>query len=172
MTAEHYEVELVDIQRRIFLSFCATAFIGFGLGVVYVAKRSASLPSRPGPNHGWRTVSVPDPPAPLPHSASPYLSTANQISPRLKVEMLAIEDAWVEVETGGRVTYAKLVRPAQALSFEASKRIRILTGNAAGLELRFNGEPVVASGAKGRVRTLEFTSGGARDLNSTQLVTK
>ena len=175
MTAEYDQVEPVDIQRRILVSFCVTVFIGFGLGVVYMAKRFAPLPSRPAMNHGWRTVSVPDPPAPLPESASPYASeipAANQFPARLKLDMVATEDAWVEVETDGRVTYAKLVRAEQALSFEASERIRILTGNAPGLELRLNGELVAATSAKRRVRTLEFTSEGPRDLNSIQRLSK
>jgi hypothetical protein len=174
MTAEYDQVEPVDIQRRILVSFCVTVFIGFGLGVVYMAKRSAPLPSRPTINPGWRTVSVPDPPAPLPESASPYaeIPAANQFPARLKLDMVATEDAWVEVETDGRVTYAKLVRAEQALSFEASERIRIMTGNAPGLELRLNGEPVAATGAKRRVRNLEFTSEGPSELNSIQRVSK
>jgi hypothetical protein len=76
--------------------------------------------------------------------------------------MLATQDAWVEVETDGAITYAKLLRSEQSVSFEASERIRMLTGNAPGLEVRFNGEPVAASNAKRRVRTLEFTSEGLR----------
>ena len=47
-----------------------------------------------------------------------------------------------------------------------------MTGNALGLELRLNGELVAATGAKRRVRTLEFTSEGPRDLNSIQRVSK
>jgi len=88
----------------------------------------------------------------------------------LKLDMLATQDAWVEVAADGQLIYAKLVRANETVSFEASKRIRMLTGNALGLELRFNGKPVDAINAKGRVRTLEFTAGGPRDLNSVQPV--
>jgi len=85
---------------------------------------------------------------------------------------LATQDAWVEVATDGHLIYAKLVRANQTLSFEAFERIRMLTGNAMGLELRFNGKPVDAMAAKGRVRTLEFTTRGSRDLSSAQPVSK
>ena len=94
------------------------------------------------------------------------------IASPLKLDMLATQDAWVEVATDGQLIYAKLVRANETLSFEASKRIRMLTGNVQGLELRFNGKPVAVIDAKGRVRTIEFTGEGSRDLNSVQPVSK
>ena len=72
----------------------------------------------------------------------------------------------MEVETDRQPAYAKLVRVGTALSFEASESIRLMTGNASGLELRLNGEPVIATGAQGRVRTIEFTGEGTRVLKA------
>jgi hypothetical protein len=85
--------------------------------------------------------------------------------------MSATEDAWVEVETDGHVTFAKLVRAEQTVSFEATSRIRMSTGNAPALELRFNGEPVRLTSAR-RVRTIEFTSDGPREPQTIQPATK
>jgi len=113
---------------------------------------------------------LPAPPVPLPDSASPYLA---EVAARtsLKLELSATQDAWVEVETDGHAAFAKLIRAEQTVSFEAVNRIRMVTGNALGLELRFNGAPVRLTSAK-RVRTLEFTSEGPREPESSQRAAK
>jgi len=115
-------------------------------------------------------MSIPNPPRPLPDNASPYwtlITAETQNEPAapvsaLKLDLVATADAWVEVETDGQPSYAKLVHTGQTLSFEASESIRLATGNAKGLDLRFNGESVTNEGATGRLRTLEFTTAGVR----------
>jgi len=158
---EPIEIEPTALQRRVLLSFCVTVLAGISLCTAYLSGAFRA----PGP---LVVVSLPNPPAPLPEAVSP--SPAEQeivmeILP-LKVEVIATQDAWVEVDTDGHNTFRSLVRVAETLSFEASQRIRVMTGNAPGVELRFNGRPVAAAGAKRRVRTLEFTSGGIQEVNS------
>ena len=184
-TAEDTADEPMVVQRRILLSFVATVLMGVTLCVIYITQKtrvSAAPETRSVQAgvtvkrvNGW--LSAPNPPAPLPVSASPYKAQMTKVGPvsplsPLKLDMLATQDAWVEVITDGHLIYAKLVRANQTLSFEAFERIRMLTGNAMGLELRFNGKPVDAMAAKGRVRTLEFTTRGSRDLSSAQPVSK
>jgi hypothetical protein len=125
-------------------------------------------------HESWVVISLPDPPSPFPASASqaiPEIVAENRDSRHspLKLDMVATQDAWVEVETDGNITYAKLLRNEQTLSFEASERIRMSTGNAPGLQVKFNGELVAASDAKRRVRTLEFTSEGLRGANPQEI---
>jgi len=169
---EEPESDQTVIQRRILLSFCATVFLGVILCVTYLAQRTMSQAPRQAVASNttavshWTVLLLPAPPAPLPDSASPYAAEVAAVTPSpapapLKLEMSATEDAWVEVETDGHVTFAKLVRAEQTVSFEAVNRIRMSTGNALGLELRFNGEPVRLTSSR-RVRTLEFTSDGPR----------
>ena len=187
LRSEESEFEPMVVQRRIFLLFCATVLTGVLLCTAYLIGRVPSFPLRasqgtgptdkgakiliPAAHERWVVAFLPNPPAPLPDSTSPFQpelatkATGWKHFP-LKLDMVASEDAWVEVKADGHVTYTKLVRAEQTLSFEASERISMMTTNAAGLELRFNGEPVAASGAKRRVRTIEFTREGARDLNS------
>jgi hypothetical protein len=185
MGAAEPAVEPKAFQRRILLSFWAIVLMAVVLCAIYITQKtrlsvapevqSAGQAMTLNPVNGW--LNVPDPPAPLPDSASPYLARMTRLAPvstasPLKLDMLATQDAWVEVATDGQLIYAKLVRANETLSFEASKRIRMLTGNVQGLELRFNGKPVAAIDAKGRVRTMEFTGEGSRDLNSAQPVSK
>jgi hypothetical protein len=184
---EESEFEPMVVQRRIFLPFWATVLTGVLLCTAYLIGRAPSFALSRSQGTGptdrgteilistahERSVVVllPNPPAPLPDSTSPYQpelatkATGWKHFP-LKLDMVATQDAWVEVETDGHVSYKNLVPAGQAFLFEAFERIRMMTGNAPGLELRFNGEPVAATGAKRRVRTIEFTSEGARDLNS------
>jgi hypothetical protein len=155
------------IQRRILISFCVIVFAGMALSLLLISRsRSWSLPGASSSVAApvWVVMSAPDPPAPAPLTASPYQP--------LKLDIFAIEDAWLEVETDGRITYTKLVRAEQALSFEATERIRILTGNASGVELRFNGQLVAPGVGNRHVRNLEFTTDGSRELNSRPVVAK
>lgn len=158
--AEERELEPTVIQRRILLSFCATLLAGVLLCIAYLAGRT--VPSAAAKTvEPWVVVSVPNPPAPLTEPPAAAGNDGPKRSP-LKLDMVATKDAWVEVEADGQAVYAKLVFAEQSLSFEASERIRFKTGNAPGLELRFNGVPVVASGVNRFVRTFEFTKEGTR----------
>jgi len=113
-------------------------------------------------------IALPDPPRPLSETATsdPAREILGKNALPLKLEVVAIQDAWVEVDTDGHNKYKKLVRVDETLSIEAFQRIRMMTGNASGLDLRFNGQPVAATRAKGRIRTLEFTNAGILEVNS------
>jgi hypothetical protein len=162
---EPTDLEPTVLQRRILLSFCATVLAGISLCTAYLSG-ALREPALRGPAD-LVVMALPDPPAPLADTASSYRAeerTGRGILP-LKLEVVATQDAWVEVDTDGHNKYRSLVRIEETLSFEASQRIRMMTGNAPGLELRFNGKPVT-TGSKGRVRTLEFTSAGILEVNS------
>ena len=158
---EETELEPSVLQRRILLSFCATVLAGISLCTLYL---SGALRERVD----LVVIALPNPPAPLSETASshPVEEGAGREVHPLKLEVVATQDAWVEVDTDGQNKYRRLVRVEETLSFEAFERIRMMTGNAAGLELRFNGKPVSATGAKRRVLTLEFTNEGILEVNS------
>jgi len=149
------------VHRRISLSFCATVLAGIGLCILYLSGALREPVDRV-------VLTLPNPPAPLsdPPAPDPAERKPNSESLPLKLELVATQDAWVEVDTDGQNKYKNLVRGEETLSFEAFQRIRMVTGNAAGLELRFNGKPVAATGAKNRVRTLEFTNEGILEVSS------
>lgn len=158
LNIEQIEIEPTGLQRRILLWFCATVLAGISLCTAYLAgafREPADLV----------VMAAPDPPPPISISIPAEQSSGREILP-LKLEVIATQDAWVEVDTDGHNTYRRLVRVEETLSFEANQRIRMMTGNAPGLELRFNGKPVAAAGDKRRIRTLEFTSEGVLEVNS------
>ena len=171
LITEQNELEPSSLQRRILLSFCATVLTGITLCAVYLggAFRERAQPVI------MVVMAAPDPPAPMVETTVREPKPADSVIPvaektesdllPLKLELVATEDSWVEVDTDGEAKYKRLLRVAEKLSFEASQRIRMMTGNAPGLELRFNGKPV-ATGSKRLVRTLEFTSAGISERNS------
>jgi hypothetical protein len=154
-----------ELQRWFALSFCITVSIGLLIGATYIGTRTGLFPSvtegiaqapassfqpTASAHSGgfvdedgkqWITVSLPDPPSALADSA-------------LVIEIEAIEDAWTEVEIDGARKYAKLLPAGQTLTFQAVDRVRVFTGNAPGLYMRFNGDPVPA--ARRRVQAFEF----------------
>lgn len=177
MVTEESQAEGAVLQRRIFLWFCTTFLAGMTLCTIYLTgrimharPRVADWPTPPS-HQELVVVPVPNPPAPAVDSASAPSPLRSSLDgrvekPTLKLDIIAIQDAWLEVETDGHATFTKLVRAEQAISFGASERIRMKTGNAPGLNLRFNGQAVAASLSNRRVRTLEFTKAGARELSS------
>jgi hypothetical protein len=118
----------------------------------------------------WVVIQAPNPPGIpeallIPRESKLTEEVAAPEASSLKLEMVAKQDAWVEIETDGVPAYAKLVHTDQTLKFEASESIRLKTGNAAGLELRLNGAPVSATNGNIRKRSMvEFTSEGTRYL--------
>ena len=161
LITEKPAIESTVLVRRISLSFCATMVLGISLCVLYLCgalREPADLIA----------IALPDPPAPLSETAAsePAREISGKKSLPLKLEVIATQDAWVEVDTDGHTKYKRLVRVDETLSIEAFQRIRMMTGNAGGLDLRFNGQPVAATGAKRRIRTLEFTNTGILEVNS------
>jgi len=168
------EFEPICVLWRKFLPFWVTVLSGILLCIGYLisfretgatGKIEEILPAAPA---GWVVVSVPNPPAFVRKLASLDELTATAINRQhlpLSLVVTATQDAWIEVETDGHRANGRLLRAEETALFEASERIRIMTGNAPGLELRLNGAPVATAGVR-RVRTLEFASEGARDLDS------
>ena len=84
--------------------------------------------------------------------------------PTLSLLVTATADNWIEVETDGVPSFAKLLRKGQNLTFSASDQIQLLVGNAAGLDARLNGTPIGPFGPSGQKRIVEMTSAGVTVL--------
>lgn len=88
-------------------------------------------------------------------SAAPAPATDDST---LRLELEATEDVWVELEADGEQVLYTTLAMGERRRFEASESFRFRTiGNAAGLNLTFNGTPVPALGGAGeRVRNRTF----------------
>ena len=85
---------------------------------------------------------------------------APPVPEKLLVDVVATEKAWVSVRVDGRDVFSGILSPGDRKSFEGTERIRLHTGNAAGLEIQLNGKPVGSIGRRGEVRFVEFSREG------------
>lgn len=179
MKTEEREFEPMYVLWQKFLPFWVTVLSGILLCTGYLISEARGASARshgtgatakgeeilPAAPEGWVVVNLPNPPAFVRGLASPNEQELDRKHSPLNLAIVAIQDAWLEVEIDGHRINGGLLRAEETVSFEASERIRIMTGNAPGLRLRLNGAPVAIAGIK-RVRTLEFTSEAARESDS------
>jgi transcriptional regulator with XRE-family HTH domain len=98
----------------------------------------------------------------LPLPSSPPASTATPVSEEksLSLQLKAVEETWVSLQVDDQSEKEMTFRPGEGISVQASNRIRIVIGNAGGLDLILNGKPLGQFGKSGEVLTLLFTSQG------------
>jgi cytoskeleton protein RodZ len=84
------------------------------------------------------------------------IGALGQVDIRLVVE----RRAWVRVLVDGRVAYSGRVTPGEVLSYQGEDSIEVLTGNAAGLRILYNGEDQGLLGDFGQVVARIWTRQG------------
>lgn len=80
----------------------------------------------------------------------------------LNLTLVASADSWIHLTADGRTIFMDVLKAGQARVFRGSSFMRLRTGNAGGFSMEFNGAAVPPAGPIGQVRTIEFTSEGAR----------
>ena len=131
-----------------------------GLALFYGSMEPRTSSSRaqaadPAPQKTSAVVQETPAPAPTIQPPSPAIA---------KIDLKATEPSWVGVYVDDKLTFAKVMEPAESKTIESSGKIRIRLGNAGGIEITANGKPVGALGHRGEARTVEFKSGGFRIL--------
>jgi cytoskeleton protein RodZ len=76
------------------------------------------------------------------------------------LQLKAIEETWVSLQVDDQPEKEMTFKPGEGISLQASNRIRILIGNAGGLELILDGKPLGKFGKSGEVVTLIITPQG------------
>lgn len=125
---------------------------------VEVAQSPASaappiaMPTEPQP------ASAPAEPSPQPPPETTAVPAAldEPVTGPVRLRLAAREAVWVEVWADGKRVFNNLMNPSDSRSFGAQARIRVLLGNAGGMEFEWNGETVPPVGPRGQVRTVEF----------------
>jgi cytoskeleton protein RodZ len=102
------------------------------------------------------TTSIP------PLTSSPPASTTTSVSEKksFSLQLKAVEETWVSLQVDDQSEKEMTFRAGEGISVQASNRIRIVIGNAGGLDLILNGKPLDQFGKSGEVLTLLFTSQG------------
>jgi cytoskeleton protein RodZ len=97
-----------------------------------------------------------------PLTSSPPASTVTSVSEKktFSLQLKAVEETWVSLQVDDQPEKEITFKAGEAISVQASNRIRIVVGNAGGLDLILNGKSLDKFGKSGEVLTLLFTSQG------------
>jgi cytoskeleton protein RodZ len=111
----------------------------------------------------------PRPPAPVPGASSaPPTEAAGPPPPQpaapILLDLRATGEVWIRVAADGKYLFSGTLKPGQSRTFQGQAAMSLLTGNAGGLQIGFNGTPLGPIGPKGQIRTVEFTPQGHQIL--------
>jgi cytoskeletal protein RodZ len=70
------------------------------------------------------------------------------------LEITAVAETWMQIVIDNEKTKEVTLEPGDRLALEASKGFELLIGNAGGVSMKLNGEPVAVGGRSGQVRNL------------------
>lgn len=128
---------------------------------VQPAQPSPETQPQSGQQAAWGTGSgtAATPAGPPATPAAPPQAAGAKAAVGLTIK--ATDQVWVQVRDSGKVIYSNVIPAGETRSFSSEGKLRVLFGNAGGVELTYNGLPMPAPGPKGQVRTVEFSATGA-----------
>jgi cytoskeleton protein RodZ len=105
-------------------------------------------------------------PTAAPSSAAPKTlsgtatASANAIPGEFTVVIHAREESWISTTADGGTISSELLAADTERAVRGRKEVIVKTGNAGGVDFRFNGKKLDLGGASGEVRTVTFGPGG------------
>ncbi len=94
-------------------------------------------------------------------SAPPVTATTSVPEKKpFSLQLKAVEETWASLQVDDQPEREMTFKPGEGISVQASNRIRMILGNAGGLDLILNGKPLGRFGKSGEVLTLTFTPQG------------
>jgi cytoskeletal protein RodZ len=146
------------------------AFGGCG-AVYYFAKNYQTIAPKPAEALASRI----SPPPPIsPPAKATEVSSAPQApagpsigSGSLQVVLNASEESWVSVTVDGKLLFSGILKPNDRREIKAEERVKVIAGNAGGLDISLNGKDLETLGPRGQVRTIELTRAGAQVVSRT-----
>ena len=88
------------------------------------------------------------------------LQPAPEIPQPVRVDLSAGESTWVQIVSDGRRVFSEVLRPHETKVVQASERVRLVVGNAGGLDVSLNGKSIGPIGPRGQVRVIDLTPAG------------
>jgi len=104
-------------------------------------------------------------PAPAAPAAAPAVAAApspQALPSSFVVQVRATQDAWVQIVADGKVMSEGVLVPPAEKRVRAAKEVVIKTGNAAGVEVSFNGQPLPPLGEENQMATVTLTAAGVQ----------
>jgi cytoskeletal protein RodZ len=153
--AEHRSKPLAQIPTRIAATLLLVVLFGCsGLYALWSRYQETELPNEP--NIVETRVENPAESQPAPQQFQPP-ATPQTDPGKISVNLAATENTWVSLSTAGRTLFAGVLHASQSKDFALNEDAKLLTGNAAGLDVRMNGRSLGPLGPRGQVRVVLFT---------------
>lgn len=87
----------------------------------------------------------------------PVVEVIEEKKAPLTLKATAIEEVWVGITVDGKEEVQELLLVGDSRTWEAEESLKIRVGNAGGIELELNGEPLEPLGERGQVATRTFS---------------
>ena len=122
--------------------------------------------AEPPPAPTTPASTTPTPTAPAPTAPAPEATRVPEATPapldkaHVRVGLSADEKTWLSISSDGKNVFANSLEAHETKFVEASEKVRVLVGNAGGVEISLNGKPIGPIGPRGQVRVVEFTPAG------------
>jgi len=78
----------------------------------------------------------------------------------IHLELAATERTWLSAVADGKTAYSGILEKEEVKVLDGQESAQVRTGNAAGVNITFNGKPIGAIGPRGTPRTVVFTKTG------------
>ncbi len=167
----------VIILAYLIYQFALPLLLDRSNGSVAAATPVATLPPEGTPPATPQIVIGETPTSPLPISSptpdattatAPESTSTSEPTPtttatparQLVLEMNVVLFSWVQISTDGEIVEEALLREPYQGRYVAYTQLELLTGNAAGVELTLNGEPLPPMGEPGEIVALIWTLEG------------
>jgi cytoskeleton protein RodZ len=91
--------------------------------------------------------------------AAPAAVTRTPANPENKIALDISANAltWFSLTADGKSLFSGTLEPGESKTFAARENARLRTGNAGGIDVKFNGKPLGPLGPKAQIRTVIFT---------------
>ena len=131
----------------------------------------AAAPPPASPSMPVSTPPAPQPTAPQPAAPEQQPAQTAQAGPQIQngpidsnrpvqVVLTARDVVWVQVSADGRTAFVGTLRPNDTRTIAADDQVKVLMGNAGGLDISLNGKTLDPLGTKGQTRTVRLTAAG------------
>jgi cytoskeletal protein RodZ len=162
--------------KHVALSFIVVILVMLGCSAIYSAwERFHQSPAagKPAIQRPLENPAPPAPPSPIVEPKPPAEAKSNGVEavaePRGRqdsqqfdgsLKLSAKEDAWVSVSAGGKTIFIGILKANETKTLNGLETARLLTGNAGGLEISWNGQSIGPVGPHGQVRIVNFSGAG------------
>ena len=117
------------------------------------SEKNAPVPEAPAPTR----LAAERVPAPKPREEVPVQPTLP--SSKVLLDLTAREETWLSVSSDGKPVFSGVLAANQSKTVEGKESAKVRVGNAAGIEVRFNGKLLGPLGRRGQVLVVVFTGG-------------